>query len=305
MAEQEMDFKTYQQKYVGFLKSMYKTRILGILSQELFEDYPENLPEKYRKQMYKETLYMKDKQVPKPEKLSAYTKQTLQLQYLEMLNINFIHKLGQGKHLEFLKTNPQITEIFNEEYIEDLPDTNINFNEFNELMQSKSETVQKLQSKAAKKERLQKAWLFNRWLVYQEVIVVLSLLESFLRESFDSYILAFPNLIDISDMSSDSDDICFSKLLNYFMHEELKLVHRFGENNRRLLMDFWIRRCAMIHNNGVINVRSLRKKGKTDLKLGEEVIIDNGILDKLYSIIGNLQRIIYKKIRLANEKKKE
>jgi len=300
-----MDFKTYQQKYVGFLKSMYKTRILGILSRELFSDYPENLPKKYQRQMYQETLYMKDKQVPKPEKLSAYTKQSLQLFYLQMLNINFIHKLGQGKHEEFLKTNPQITEVFNEEYIEDLPDTNISYNELIELKQSKSTEIQKMQTKAAKKERLQKAWLFDRWLLYQEVIVVMSLIESFLRESYDIYIDAFPDIVDISKMSSDSDDICFSKLLDYFMNEELKLEQRFGPKNVRFLLDFWIRRCAIIHNNGVINERSLRRKGKTDLKLGEQVIIDNKNLDKLYSAIGNLQRIIYKKIRLTNEKNKD
>jgi len=299
-----MDFKTYKQKYVGFLKSMTKTRMLGILSRELFSEYPENLPKKYQRQMYQETLFMKDKQVPKPEKLSPYTKQSIQLFYLEMLNINFIHKLGQRKHEEFLKTNPQITEVINEEYIEDLQDTNISYEEFIELMQSKSPEIQKLQTKAAKNERLQKAWLFDRWLLYQEVIVVMSLIESFLRESYDIYILTFPNVVDISGMSSDSDDICFSKLLDYFMNEELKLVQRFGPKNVRFLLDFWIRRCAIIHNSGVINERSLKRKDKSDLKLGEEVIIDNKNLDKLYSLIGNLQRIIYKKVRLTKERNK-
>jgi len=278
--------------------------MLGILSRELFSEYPENLPKKYQRQMYQETLFMKDKQVPKPEKLSPYTKQSIQLFYLEMLNINFIHKLGQRKHEEFLKTNPQITEVINEEYIEDLQDTNISYEEFIELMQSKSPEIQKLQTKAAKNERLQKAWLFDRWLLYQEVIVVMSLIESFLRESYDIYILTFPNVVDISGMSSDSDDICFSKLLDYFMNEELKLVQRFGPKNVRFLLDFWIRRCAIIHNSGVINERSLKRKDKSDLKLGEEVIIDNKNLDKLYSLIGNLQRIIYKKVRLTKERNK-
>ena len=300
----KMDFKTYQQKYVGFLKSMTKTRMLGILSRELFCDYPENLPKKYQKQMYQETLFMKDKQVPKPEKFSPYIRHTMQLHYLEMLNINFLHKLGQDKHKEFLETNPQITEVINEEYIEDLQDTNISYEEFIELMQSKSPEIQKMQTKAAKNERMQKAWLFDRWLLYQEVIVVMSLIESFLRESYDIYIDTFRDIVDISDLRSDSDDICFSKLLRYFMNEELNLEQRFGPKNVRFLLDFWIRRCAIIHNNGVINERSLRRKGKTDLKLGEQVIIDNKNLDKLYSIISNLQRIIYKKLRLANEKNK-
>jgi len=304
MVEQEMDFKTYQQKYVGFFKSMTKTRMLGILSRELFEDYPENLPKKYQKQMYQETLYMKDKQVPKPEKFSPYTKHTMQLHYLETYNISFFHKLRQGKHKEFLETNPQITEVFNEDYLEGLPDTNISYDEIIELIRSKSPEIQKLQTKAAIKERQQKAWIFDHWLLYQEVVVVMSLIESFLRESYDIFIDTFRDIVNISDMSSDSDDICFSKLLRYFMNEELKLEQRFGLKNIRFLLDFWIRRCAIIHNNGVINERSLRRKGKTDLKLGEEVIIDNRILDKLYSIIGNLQRIIYKKLRLANEKNK-
>ena len=148
-----MDFKTYQQKYVGFLKSITKTRMLGILSRELFSDYPENLPKKYQRQMYQETLYMKDKQVPKPEKFSPYTRHTLQLHYLETYNINFIHKLRQGKHNEFLETNPQLTEILNADYMEGIPDISISYNEFIELRQSNSPIIQKLQTKAAKKER--------------------------------------------------------------------------------------------------------------------------------------------------------
>ena len=134
---------------------MTKTRMLGILSREIFSDYPEKLPKKYQTQMHQETLFLKDNQIPKPEEFSPYTKHTMQLYYLETFNINFIQKLRQNKYKEFLETNPQLTEIFNEGYLEGLPDTNISFEEFNELIQSKSPEIQELQTKAAKKERLQ------------------------------------------------------------------------------------------------------------------------------------------------------
>ena len=302
MSEQEMDFKTYQQKYVGFLKAMTKTRMLGILSREIFSEYPEKLPKKYQTQMYQETLYMKDKQVPKPEKRSVYIRHTVLLHYLEMLNINFIHKIEQDKHKEFLATNPKITEIYNEESLEDFPDTSISFDEFNELLQSESIIIQNLRSKSAKKERLQKAWMFDQWLYYQEVIIAMSLLESFLRESYDIFVETYPDIKDGIPRSKNSDEICFSKLLSYFMNEELKLVQRFGPKNYQTLIEFWMQRCAITHNNGVFNKKSLIKDKEKKFTVGNQVIIDNEKLDKLYSIIGNLQRIIYKKIRSHNEK---
>lgn len=39
------------------MKSLMKTRLIGMLSQEIFEGYPDNLPKKYQKQMFEETLY--------------------------------------------------------------------------------------------------------------------------------------------------------------------------------------------------------------------------------------------------------
>lgn len=288
------------------MKSVIRTRLVGILSLEIFEGFPENLPKKYQKQMFLETLYLKDRELSKPEKFIAYTKHSMQLLYLEMLQINFIHKLGKGEHQEFLKTNPLITEICKEDYLADnLPNTNISYNEFIEFLQSDSEEAQRVKSKAAKKERMQKAWLFDYWLLYQEVIVVMGLLESFLRESYDIYVLTFPEIENLSKINKDSDYLCFSKLLEYFMKEELKLVQRFGDKNKQFLKDFWIYRNAIAHNSGVINERSLRSNPSSTLKPGKQIMIDPKILEKLYSLLSNLQRIVYKKVRFENEKKKE
>lgn len=86
------------------MKSLFKTRLIGLLSQEIFEDYPDNLPKKNQKQMFEETLYMRNK-APKPDRLGPYTKLSMQLLYLSMYNINFIHIEDKKEQQEFLETN--------------------------------------------------------------------------------------------------------------------------------------------------------------------------------------------------------
>jgi len=46
-----MDFPTYQKQYVTFMKAILKTKIIGLLTQEMFAGYPDNLPKKYQKQI--------------------------------------------------------------------------------------------------------------------------------------------------------------------------------------------------------------------------------------------------------------
>jgi len=298
-------FETYQKQYFIFMKAIIKTRLLGILSQEIFEGYPDNLPEKYQKQMFDETLFLKGK-APKPDYFSPYTKHSIQLQHLENFNINFIHKIGKDSSFKIKETNPPIKEIYSSSFLGEYSlNPEMYFNDFVEFMNSDAELVQRMKAKEEKKERLQKAWLFNQWFFYQEVIVIMSLLESFLIESYDIYIHTYPEIKDGFKRNSDSDEICFRKLLSYFMNKDLKLVQRFGSKNERKLLDFWIRRCAIVHNNGVINEKSLKNDKDTILKDGDEVLIDCEMLDELYFIIGNFQRIIYKKIRLHNMKSNE
>ncbi|MHA1356001.1 MAG: hypothetical protein ACTSXA_15170, partial [Candidatus Heimdallarchaeota archaeon] len=279
------------------------TKIIGILTQEMFAGYPDNLPKKYQKQMFEETLYMR-KKATKPETFSPYTKHTMQLFYLSMLNMNFIHKIGKKKHQAFLETNPLIKDVFNLDYIgEELPNPDMTYNEFNEFLQSKSEQVQRLRTKAAKKERLQQVWLFDNWLFYQEFAMVMSLLESFLRDSCEMYRCTYPNVNSKEINTNDLDNCCFPKLLKELMIEEYKLVQRVGHNNTNYLHDCWKIRNAIVHNGGVVNAKIIKQKKDFPYKIGDTVKIDAKGLDKLYGLSGKLQNIIYKRIRLGQKTK--
>jgi len=296
-----MDFLAYQQQYVTFMKSIIKTRLIGILSQEIFEGYPDNLPKKYQKQMYEETLYMRGK-APKPEQFSPYTKHTLQLLHLDMYNINFIHKIGKNEHLKFLETDPPLSEVYSLDNLgEELPITDMSFNEFQEFLKSDSELVQRMRTKAAKKEQMQQAWLFDHWLYYQEFVMIMSLLESFFRDSYDIYREVFPNVEGLGKSPEDSDNYCFPKLFNYLMTDELKLVQRVGSKNIEFLHLCWKFRNAIVHSGGLVNERVLKGITNFPFKIDEQITIDINLLANLYSLINNLQRIIYKRIRLLQK----
>lgn len=283
------------------MKSLLKTRLIGLLSQEIFEGFPDNLPKKYQKQMYEETLYLR-KKAPKPEKFSPYTKGSLQLLFLSMFNINFIHKFGKNEHLEFLETNPPLLEVYSIDYLgEDFPNFDMSFNEFTDFLQSDSEFVQRMRTKAAKKERLQNVWLFDFWLYYQEFVMIMSLLESFFRDSYDIYREVFPNVEGLGKSPEDSDNYCFPKLFNYLMTDELKLVQRVGSKNIEFLHLCWKFRNAIVHSGGLVNERVLKGTTNFPFKIDEQVTIDINLLANLYSLISNLQRIIYKRIRLLQK----
>ncbi|NHJ86222.1 MAG: hypothetical protein FK734_12225 [Asgard group archaeon] len=297
-----MDFETYQNQYVKFIKATIKTRLLGILSQEIYKDYPQNLPKSIERQMYNETLYMKRK-APKPEKFSQYTKHSLQLQFFENFNINFIHRIINDEVINIQEWNPPIKEIYTQDMLnENSLDPEMTFNELKSLLDSDSEIAQQMRLKAEKKEHLKQAWLFDHWLYYQEFTFIISLFESFLRDSYEVYLETFPEADGNENTSGNSDDICFTKLLDYFMQDKLKLVQRIGPKNIVYLRNCWKFRNAIIHNSGVVNERVLRGTKNFPYKLNEQIIIDTDFLEKFYDLLGNIQRIIYKKVRLLNEK---
>ncbi|MHA1186790.1 MAG: hypothetical protein ACTSSK_07940, partial [Candidatus Heimdallarchaeota archaeon] len=278
------------------------TKIIGILTQEMFAGYPDNLPKKYQKQMFEETLYMR-KKAPKPETFSPYINHTMQLFYLSMLNMNFLHKIGKKEQQAFLATNPLLKEVYNLDYIgEELPNPDMTYNEFIEFLQSESEQVQRLRTKAAKNERIQQVWLFDNWLFYQEFVMVMSLVESFFRDSCEIYRQTFPNAKSKDKNTNDLDNCCFPKLLNELMIEEYKIVQRVGPKNINYLQICWKIRNAIVHNSGVVNEKIIKQKKDFPYKIGDTVKIGVKELDKLYDLLNNLQNIIYKRIRLAQKK---
>ena len=196
------------------MKSMMKTKLVGLLSQEIFAHYPDNLPKKYQKQMYEETLFMRNI-APKPEQFSPYTKGSLQLLYLSMLNINFIHKLGKKEHEAFLETNPPLKEVYNLDYIgEELPKPEMAYEEFQEFLDLDSEQVKRLQTKTVKKERFEQAWMFENWIYYQEFVMAMSLLESLFRDSYEIYRKTFPDVKSKAKIPENLDECCFIKLFD-------------------------------------------------------------------------------------------
>lgn len=243
------------------------------------------------------------KKAPKPKKFTPYTKLSMQLLYLSMFNINFIHKLGKKEEQEFLETNPPLSEVYSTDYLgEDFPINEMTFNEFQEFLQSDSPLVQRLRSKAAKQERMQQAWLFEHWLSYQEFVMVMSLLESFLRDSYDIYRETFLEVEGLGKPPEDSETYCFAKLLDYLMKEELKLVQRVGNKNIEFLHHCWKIRNAIVHSDGFVNERIIRGTTNFPFKVDDRITIDKELLTKLYSLISNIQRIVYKRLRLLLKK---
>lgn len=174
----------------------------------------------------------------------------------------------------------------------------MSFNEFQDFLESDSELVQRLRTKAAKKERMQKVWLFDHWIFYQEFVMIMGLLESFFRDSYDIYRASFPNVEGLGKSAKNSDYYCFPKLLEYLMKEELKLVQRVGNKNIELLHHCWKFRNAIVHSGGLVNERVIKESTNFPYKIGDKITIDIQFLSKLYGLIDNLQRIIYKRIRL-------
>lgn len=151
---------------------------------------------------------------------------------------------------------------------------------------------------------MQRALLFDQWLIYQELITIYAILESFLTVSYNYYLETFPDIEGYKEDNTDSSYYCFSKLLNFFMRKELKLVQRFGTENKDYLMRFWKLRNAIVHNGGIVNKRILRRNPKTKLEIGEPIVVGKESLEKLYKTIGLIKNIIYKKTSVEKEKKK-
>ncbi len=304
----KISFKEYQEQYVTFLKSLIKTKLTGVLSKEIFEDYPSNLPKKYQEALFLETVPRKkirEVKSPSKRKYSSYTKQTMQLLSLDTYNLDFIRKIGLGEAKEFIKTNPSLKDVYSEKHLKDNSlNGDMKYGEWTDFINLGTTEVKLLQSKEAKNERIQRAFQFDQWLAYQELITAFVILESFLRVSYDYYLETFPSIEGYKKRYNDSSDLWFSKLFRFFMKEELRIVQRFGKRNREYIERYWCIRNAVVHNGGVINEKILEKYPKLGLPLELQVEMSKDSLEKLYKTIGLLQNIIYKKARIENKKKK-
>jgi len=297
-----MDFETYQRKYVSVLKSLLSTKLLGIFSKEVFEDFPRNLPRELKNDIisFLGDYFDESKTIDYEEE--EYRNPLIHYWFLHKYKYDFIQLMALGKDEDFMNENPNVMDVFSDDFIEQEESIRkLSINEYEDLLTSESNDPRVKQLSKNLSSRFFGKIKFIQWLNYQEIIISMSVLESFLRYSYFYHQLLTNKNQNISlETANKGKTITF--LINYFLKKDLGIVQRFGPSKKSAILLAKDLRNLIVHHDGIITKNFIKKYPQKDYKIDEMIALDASYFKEHYKIIGDLLRLIFKKNRFDANK---